>query len=124
VSLSQRRCQTPEHIAGLLKYCAKLAVTPGTHGTPGETEAVRQVFARMIFLALDNMHVDLAEQGIRLAIEKGVVSPSARIIWPVVGASYRMRTKGIRGLAWVGERMFTPYLPPPDKLFNPPPINR
>ncbi len=117
-SLSQGRSHTREHIAGFMKFCAKVAVKPGATGTPGETAAVRLVFARMIFLALDNMFIDLAQQGIRLAQKHGIISPSAKIIWPMVCASYRLRTRGLRGFAWLGERMFTPYLPPPDTLFT------
>jgi len=118
-TLSQGIKRSRENVAGLLKLCAKLAIIPGLNRTDGEKTGVRFMFARQIFLALDNQFLDLALEGMQLAQHNGIMSPTARIAWRAAFACYRLRVRGFRGFAWLGERLFRPYLPPPDTLFAP-----
>ena len=116
-SISQARHRSREHVVGQLKFCAKLAVTPGQNGTAEEKAGVRYFFARLIFLAADNRHLDLAEEALELAQRHGIANRSAKLVWPAAFASYRLRARGLRGFAWLGRRMLAPYLPPPYTLF-------
>jgi hypothetical protein len=118
-TLSQGAKRSRENVAGLLKLCDKLAIIPALNRTAGEKTGVRFMFARQIFLALDNQFLDLALEGIRLAQRNGIMSPTARIAWRAAFACYRLRARGFRGFAWLGERLCQPYLPPRDTLFSP-----
>jgi hypothetical protein len=118
-TLSQGIKRSRENVAVLLKLCNKLTQIPGLNRNDGEINGVRFMFARQIFLALDNQFLDLALEGIRLAQQNGIMSPTARIIWRAAFACYQLRARGLRGFAWLGERLFQPYLPPPDTLFSP-----
>jgi hypothetical protein len=119
VTLSQGIKRSRENITGLLQLCAKLAVVPELNWTDGEKCNLRFLFARLIFLALDNQYLDLAREGLRLAQHIGIMSPTARIAWRASFASYQLRARGFRGFAWLGRNLFRPYLPPPDTLFAP-----
>jgi hypothetical protein len=117
-SVSQGRSRDCEHVAGLLKLCAKLAISPGPNRTAGEKAGLQFIFAKLIFLALDNELLEVGREAIRLAQEHGITPPSAKFIWPLALTSYQMRACGLRGFAWLGEHMLLPYLPPPYTFFS------
>jgi len=120
-SVSQGRSRDCGHVAGLLKLCAKLAVSPGPNRTAAERAGLQFIFAQLIFLALDNKLLEVGRDAIRLAQAHGITPPSAKLVWPLALTSYQVRARGVRGFAWLGEHLLLPYLPPPYTFFSKPP---
>lgn len=110
-SISQQGIVSRDAVASILKICAKTADKLAASGDAGEKAALRFMFARLVFHALENRCLDLAGQGIELAARSHLIDFPTKIIWRTARLCYKARALGIRGFARLGNSLMRPYQP-------------
>jgi glycosyltransferase involved in cell wall biosynthesis len=110
-SISQDGSSSRDSVTSTLRFCSKAVAALGTAADSDQIAGLRFIFAWQVQRAFFTHCFDLAREGIKIAGQHHLLGRRGKFSWRTACACYRLRARGIRGCAWLGDYLMDSYQP-------------